>query len=84
MNVIGFLKGRRGEWKLRRAQRVASRFSGVADEITQSQWTESLNNPTNSMSAVSNSSTPDCRNRCASIVPILKLAGAALARDRSM
>src|ERR1035441_6383293 len=47
MNIIEFLRGRRGEWKLRQAQhRLLSKFSGIADEITQSQWAESLNAPT--------------------------------------
>ena len=47
MNIIEFLRSRRGEWKLRQAQhRLLSRFSGIADEITQSQWAESLNAPT--------------------------------------
>jgi hypothetical protein len=47
MNIVARLKRRRGEWKQRHAQRnLLRRFSGTADEITQSQWPESLNDPT--------------------------------------
>lgn len=47
MNIIGFLKRRRGKWKLRQAeQKLARLFPGTADEITQSQWAESLHDPT--------------------------------------
>src|SRR5208283_3310460 len=47
MNVIGLLRRRRGEWKQRRAQReLLRRFRGLSNEITCSQWTASLDNPT--------------------------------------
>ncbi|WP_213804550.1 class I SAM-dependent methyltransferase [Granulicella sp. dw_53] len=47
MNIAGFLKSRRGNWKVRRAEsRLLRRFTGIADEISESQWEESLANPT--------------------------------------
>lgn len=45
--MIDFLKRRRGEWKTRQAQcALLRRFPGTAQEITRSQWPESLDNPT--------------------------------------
>jgi len=47
MDVLDLLRRRRGEWKQRQAQRkLLSRLPGIAKEITCSQWTASLENPT--------------------------------------
>jgi len=47
MSFIESLKRRGGEWKMQQAQRsMMRRFSGIADEITLSQWAESLLRPT--------------------------------------
>jgi hypothetical protein len=47
MNMIGYLKRRRGEWMVRQAERkLLRRFSGDGDEITRAQWRESLLAPT--------------------------------------
>jgi hypothetical protein len=47
MKIIRFIKGRRRAWQQRAAQRrLRRRFSGTADEITRTQWDESLKTPT--------------------------------------
>jgi hypothetical protein len=47
INITKFLGRRRSEWKVRQAERSLLRqFSGVSGEITQSQWAESLSDPT--------------------------------------
>src|ERR1700683_2405876 len=47
MKIIQSIKGRFRGWQQRQAQRrLLSRFSGMTDEISRSEWSESLNNPT--------------------------------------
>ena len=47
MKIIRSIKGRFRGWQQRQAKRrLLRRSSGMADEITRSQWAESLNHPT--------------------------------------
>jgi len=47
MNVIRTIKGRFRRWQQSQAQyRLLRRFSGMANEISRAEWSESLNNPT--------------------------------------